>query len=269
MLVRDVMSEVLVQTTLDEGVVSVGKRLLEKRASCAIVEDSCGKLVGMISKEGFVLSVKYIGGNPLEGFKVRDFMEEDVSTVTPDDPLSEAVDRLLNVPYRIDRLPVVGKDMKVVGILSKAHIVSLFADKVKKRFKVRDLMRFDPTTVYDYTPVRDVLEKIDCSSDKHVLVLAGERLVGILTILDLAVAFFEERVRKGKIFDWNIYADMKAEDIMTRNPATIEGKKDAADAAQVMVDKHIGGIPVINRKLEGLISRTEIVKGYKIFCEQG
>jgi len=159
--------------------------------------------------------------------------------------------------------------MKVVGILSKAHIVSLFAKKVKKRFKVEDLMRYNPTTVYDYTPLRDVLEKIDCSNDKHVLVLAGERLVGILTILDLAVAFFEERVRKGKVFDWDIYADMKAEGIMTKNPITIESRKDSADAAQIMVEKKIGGLPVVDRKLEGLISRTEIVKGYKIFCEQG
>ncbi len=269
MLVRDVMSEVLVQARPEEDVVSVGKRLLEKRASCAIVEDSDGRLLGMISKEGFVLSVKYIGGNPLEDYKVKDFMEQDVVTVKPDDSLAEAVDLLMNVPYRIDRLPVVADDMKVAGILSKAHVVSLFAEKVRKRFKVKDLMRYNPTTVYDYTPLRDVLEKIDCSNDKRVLVLAGERLVGILTILDLAVAFFEERVRKGKVFEWDIYADMKAEGIMTKNPVTVESKKDSADAAQIMAEKKIGGLPVVDRKLEGLISRTEIVKGYKIFCEQG
>ncbi|MFH1836042.1 MAG: CBS domain-containing protein [Methanobacteriota archaeon] len=269
MLVKEFMRKDFLTVSPGEDVVTAGNQLLEKHTSCAVVEDSDGMLLGMLSKEGFVLSVKYLGGNPLADFKVSDFMEHNVETVKPDDTIMDAVESLLKVPYRIDRLPVVDEAGKVQGILTKENIMHFFRDEIHGKFKVKDLMRYDPTCVYDYIPIRDVLTKLDTSSEKRVLVLEGEKLVGIITILDLAMAFFKERLEKGDVFDWDIYANITAEHVMTRNPITIKKKADANEAVTIMLDKKIGGIPVLNDKLDGMISRTEIVKGYKIFCDQG
>ncbi|MFH1788050.1 MAG: CBS domain-containing protein [Candidatus Altiarchaeota archaeon] len=267
MQVKDVMGDVNLRVSPGDDVVEVGKTMLKQCCSCAVVEDSAGKLLGILSKEGFVLGVKYLGGNPLEGLKVEAFMEESKETLKPDDLLEDAVEELLNVPYRIDRIPVVSGGDEVLGVLSKGHIVSLFADEVKGRFKVKDLMRFEPSTVYDYTTLRTVLDKLDESSDKRVMVLRGEKLVGILTIMDLAVALFEERVRKGDVFDWDIYADMKAEDVMTKRPVTVGSRDKAENVARLMCEKGLGGLPVVDKDLCGVISKTEIVKGYYIHCK--
>lgn len=266
MQVKDFMGDVSLRTSPDEDVVEVGKRMLAECCSCAVVEDSSGKLLGILSKEGFVLGVKYLGGNPLEGLKVSDFMEPSKETLQPEDLLEDAVEALLEVPYRIDRIPVVSRDDVVVGVVSKSHIVSLFADEVKGRFKVKDLMRFKPSVVHDYNTVKDVLEELDTSSDKRVMVLRGEELVGIVTIMDLAVTLFEERVRKGDVFDWNIYSDMMAGDVMTKRPITVRSRERAEDVAKLMVEKGIGGFPVVDDELCGVISKTEMVKGYYIYC---
>ena len=267
MNVADLMEEVTVSVSPEDGVIETGKLLLEKKASCAIVEDDDGKLIGLISKEGFVLGVKYLGGNPLEGMKVRDFMEEKFETLRPEDPIDYAVEQLLDVPYRIDRIPVVTRESKVEGMLSKGHIVKIFSEQVHSKFKVKDLMRFEPTCIYDYETVLDVIKKIDESSDKRVMVIRGEKLVGILTILDLAVALFDKRVRKADVFDWDIYSEMKASDVMTRNPMTVKPRDQADKVAALMAENKIGGFPVVDDGIIGVISKTEFVKGYHIYLQ--
>jgi CBS domain-containing protein len=51
---------------------------------------------------------------------------------------------------------------------------------------------------------------------------------------------------------------------MTRDPVTTIMKADAASAAQIMSQRNFGALPVVERALEGIITRTDLLKGYKL-----
>jgi acetoin utilization protein AcuB len=124
-------------------------------------------------------------------------MTKDPKTVGPDDSLTRAADIMQK--FRINHLPVVEKGT-LVGILSDTDLrnVSLTSDhpsspgepQVRDR-KVREVMK---TEVWSLTPedaVEDALLIIQRKKFGALPVLAGDRLVGIITKIDMINAFID------------------------------------------------------------------------------
>lgn len=257
-LVRDVMTSNVIKVKPDDSVVAVGNLLASRRISGAVVMEN-NSIVGVISKESFVMGVKYMGVNPIDSFKVRDFMARKYEVARADEPLNDVVDRIVISPQRIDRLLVLEND-KLVGILTKSDIAKVFAENAKDRFKVRDLMQFNPVVVNDYTSVSKILNEITVSKEKRVIVMSGQKVLGVITVLDLSIALFEKlKEYKGK----DVIELIKLEDIITLDPITIRETDDAAEAARIMVEKRVGGLPVFDNQLRGVITKTDFLKGYK------
>jgi len=263
LLVRDVMTSEVVTVSPEDSVVAVGEVLAKKRISGAVVIEN-KQIVGVISKESFVTGVKYMGVNPIDVFKVKDFMMHKYDAANVDEPLSKVVDRMVGAPYRVDRVLVLDNG-KLAGILTKGDIARLFAENAKGCFKVRDLMNLNPSTVRDYTPLGKIMNEITISKEKRVIVTAGEQIVGLITVLDLSLVLFEKlKQHRGKdVIDY-----IKLEDIITLNPITVKETADAAEAARIMVEKRIGGLPVYDKTLKGMLTTNDLVKGYKLFKDQ-
>jgi acetoin utilization protein AcuB len=124
-------------------------------------------------------------------------MTKDPKTVGPDDSLTRAADIMRR--SRINHLPVVEKGT-LVGILSDTDLrnVSLTSDhpsgpgepQVRDR-KVREVMK---TEVWSLTPedaVEDALLIIQRKKFGALPVLDGDRLVGIITKIDMINAFID------------------------------------------------------------------------------
>lgn len=124
-------------------------------------------------------------------------MTRDPKTVGPDDPLTRAADIMRK--FRINHLPVV-EEGKLVGILSDTDLrnVSLPSDRpsgpgepqVRDRH-VREVMK---TEVWSLTPedsVEDALLVICTKRFGALPVLSGDKLVGIITKIDLLNAFVD------------------------------------------------------------------------------
>ena len=253
------MSEDVLTTTLGERAIDLGNRMLSERRSAAVVLTD-GKVSGLVSKESFIASVKYLKSKPLESFMVADLVDHCLETSTPEEDIDSVVDRMMTSYKRIDRMPVV-KDGKLVGMISAGSVVSFFAANMKGRLKVRDVMEYKPVLVFDYTPIPDVIKEMDLSREKRVIVVEGQKVVGTITVLDLATALFN---RMKNSDPKSILSTMKAADVMTPKPITIRPKEDAAKAAEIMTEKSIGGLPVVDKQIEGLITRTNILKAYMI-----
>jgi acetoin utilization protein AcuB len=124
-------------------------------------------------------------------------MTKDPKTVGPDDPLTSAADIMRT--FRINHLPVV-EEGKLVGILSDTDLrnVSLTSDRPSgprepkpQDRKVREVMK---TEVWSLTPedaVEDALLIIQRKKFGALPVLSGDRLVGIITKLDMLNAFID------------------------------------------------------------------------------
>jgi len=258
-LVGDLMSTEVIRVKPGDSVVEVGNLLAEKRISGAVVSER-DNILGVISKESFVTGVKYMGENPIDSFTVRDFMAEKYDTASVEESLDEVVDRIAVSPHRVDRLIVLDKG-RLAGILTQSDIARVFAGHAGGCFKVRDLMQLNPIIVNDYDQIVKILQEITLARDKRVIVMAGQKVLGVITVLDLSLALFEKlKQQPGK----DVLDLITLEDIITLDPILAKESDDAADAARLMVENRIGGLPVYENELKGVITKTDIVKGYKI-----
>jgi CBS domain-containing protein len=88
-----------------------------------IVED--GRLVGIVTDRDIVVRVVAEGRDP-NATTVREIASTELVTVSPDDALDDALNRLAERQVR--RLPVVEGD-RLVGIVAQADIARLGEDK--------------------------------------------------------------------------------------------------------------------------------------------
>jgi CBS domain-containing protein len=135
--VSGVMTTNVVSVTPDANVHEVATLLAENKISGLPVVDDQNRVVGLIS-EADVLSmtgvtrehtikdvIRHILGESVpkqrHGETVRDFMTSPALTITPDADIREAAGILDE--KRIKRLPVVDKEQRLLGIVSRADIV--------------------------------------------------------------------------------------------------------------------------------------------------
>lgn len=255
-LVGDVMTSEVVKVSPLDSVVDVGNILAGRRISGAVVYEG-GKIIGVISKESFVMGVKYMGVNPLDSFIVRDFMSKVYETASSSEPLDSVIERMLASPMRVDRVLVL-EDGALVGILTTGDIARVFWEHGRGCFKVRDLMQLNPAVVYDYAHMSEIMREITLSKDKRVIVMAGRNVLGVITVLDLSLALFE-KLKQHR--DKDPMELVKLEDVITLDPLTITENEDAAVAAGIMAEKRIGGLPVFSLELKGVITKMDFLKG--------
>ncbi len=259
MLVRDAMSREFHTVNDSDGILKIGDDMDRRQVGAAVVLKD-GAFAGVISKETFVAKVGRYGGRPLDSLKVSDLMERDVDTLKEDQDLMAALDMLSTQKRMVDRLPVLSEG-KVVGVVSKPALISIFAKRMRGRYRVSDLMSYSPVTVFDYTPLSEVVDEMRTEAVKRVLVMSGDTLAGIISVRDVSLMLFRERKLNRLVDPISI---LKAEDIMTRNLVTAGRGDDAAKAADTMVERHIGGLPVVDHELEGIVTRTDILKGFQL-----
>ncbi len=121
--------------------------------------------------------------------------------------------------------------------------------------RVEDIMRPKSKTaiVKQNVRIKDVLLKITKMRAGSASVVDDKgKLIGIFTDGDLRRHF-----EKGAAF-----MDEKVKDVMTKNPVSITGERLAAEAFEVLRDKNIDEIPVVDKKGKpaGLLDVQDILK---------
>ena len=94
---------------------------------------------------------------------------------------------------------------------------------------------------------------------RHVLVLDGEQLIGILSNRDLVRATFKHPDRK-----LDLHGVLVSE-VMTPNPITISPEASICEAAQVMVEHAINALPVVADGLPcGILSSDDLLRALSV-----
>ena len=149
MIIKDVMNKSVITCAPEDSLGEVAKLLRENRISGMPVVDN-GKIVGMVSEgdllglfESHESSGELWLPSPLEIIEIpirsivrlekakkalenmtqkpiRDIMEKTVHTISPDDTLEEASNKITG--YKVNRLPVV-ENGTLVGIVARSDII--------------------------------------------------------------------------------------------------------------------------------------------------
>jgi acetoin utilization protein AcuB len=126
---------------------------------------------------------------------------------------------------------------------------------------VQDVMQTKLFTVTPETTLPEALRLTGQRSVRHLLVLDGDRLVGILSDRDLKRAMASSATSL-EAHELNYLLDrLRVADIMTRAVITIGPMFPIEDAARLMVLEKIGALPVMDgERLVGLVTETDVLR---------
>ena len=129
---------------------------------------------------------------------------------------------------------------------------------------VKDRMSKPPITIRDNVGVEDALRLMHNENVRRLPVVDKQgKMVGIVSELDLL------KVSPSPATSLSVYeipyllAKIKMADVMTKDVVTVEEDTPLEEAARVMADHKIGGLPVMrDGKVVGMITETDLFKTF-------
>ncbi|HLO14883.1 MAG TPA: CBS and ACT domain-containing protein [Anaerolineales bacterium] len=114
-------------------------------------------------------------------------------------------------------------------------------------------------------PINDVLAMFKKEHIRRAPVMKEGKLVGIVSDSDLLNAS-PSPVTTLSVWEMNyLISKVKVKDVMTKKVITVDKDTPIEEAARIMADKKIGGLPVMDSgKVVGIITETDL---FKIFLE--
>lgn len=120
--VSDVMSTDLVTARPDETVVDAARKMAEEGVGSVLVVDEKGTLLGIVTERDIVVRVVAKGLDPSRT-SVGEIMTRNPITIFEDARLSDAAELMRS--KRIGHLPVVNREGRLVGIVTRYDIVRI------------------------------------------------------------------------------------------------------------------------------------------------
>ena len=120
----------------------------------------------------------------------------------------------------------------------------------------------------------DVNDELSLANDimrlggiRHLPVVDGSRLVGLVSERDLFRSSLAQVLGYGGTDTRNLMKAVRIKDIMVREVTTISPEAKLYDAVNLMIEKKIGCLPVVEEdRLVGLITETDILRQYLQIC---
>ncbi len=131
------------------------------------------------------------GGEDFQHLLAAHFMQKNVyyySQSTTGDKLATAM-----TMGGFGSIPIVGRGKKLLGIVSEFDLLkSIMKGEILKTIKAKNVMTKNPVSVFDYTPLEEVMKLLQ---EKHLIrvpvVNKEEKLVGIVSRTDILFGYLK------------------------------------------------------------------------------
>ncbi len=240
-----------------EPVTSLRRLFRETRERIAIVVDREGRLEGIVYR-GDVLAITSSKSNAI----VKDLASEPPVVLRENDVVENALRALL----RVDEwyAPVLSESRRVAGVFGLENAIQRMLDENKEyleRIPVGDIMSREVVAVGEDEYASNVWRRmIELRYAGLPVVDSKGRLVGIITQYD----FLSRGVRISMESGSGPSRGPRIREIMTRSVEYVVLDDPAVAAAEMMVSKGYGRIPVVdsasNKSLVGIVDREDIVR---------
>lgn len=131
--IKDLMSTRYAQITPDMPVVEASSNLIKQDMLGSPVTDEGGTLVGWISERECLQAALQVVYHNQRVATVKDLMQSEVLTVSLDSDVLSLAQQMLNAKPKI--YPVVDADNKVLGVISRRHILNMLDQKLAELSK--------------------------------------------------------------------------------------------------------------------------------------
>lgn len=126
--IKDLMSTRYAKITPDMPVVEASSNLIKQDMLGSPVTDEAGTLVGWISERECLQAALQVVYHNQRVATVKDLMQTDVLTVSLESDVLSLAQQMLNAKPKI--YPVVDASNKVLGVISRRHILNMLDDKL-------------------------------------------------------------------------------------------------------------------------------------------
>lgn len=259
--VGDVMTGWVVTVNPTDSLLTARDLMTRNQVSQLVVVDERRRPVGFISKRAiarFLLEDSTTRG--LEDIPVLEAATDSIPTLRLNLPVFNAA-RLFdteNIAYA-----VISNDNPLAGIMTETDLCHYYSQKWPHKFKVGDFMTRDFIFAKSNYPAVHVAHAIVFRQPSVPVI--DEELVGILTLSDiLSIREKAPKLSNGRLTgkQEKDVALITTKELMTSNPITIYEDTDLAQAAQIIITKGIGSLPVTDKEpnVVGLLTKHDIVK---------
>lgn len=134
--------------------------------------------------------------------------------------------------------------------------------------KVRELMTAAPITAPVDMPVLEARQFMTKNRIRHLLVIDGKRLAGIVTDRDIRLNL-PSPATSLSVWEVNyLLSRLTVGSVMSKTLITVGPDREAAEAARIMLEHKIGALPVLDGEtLLGILTETDIVRAFVSMTE--
>lgn len=208
-------------------------------------------------------------GRKLEEVRIDEVMTKYLITVNEETKLSDCAKLMLE--KGISSLIVVDGSGALSGIFTKRDLVNVYATYYEGKHLVKDYMSREVLTVSPDDTSAAVLAVMTEKKISRVVVASDNRPVGIVTGSDFlnigaygrnVYQVVKEPIGDTYVVQSTIRKLLLAKDLIRREPIIVLQDADLADAAQIMMNNRISGLPVVDSSSElvGIITSTDVAR---------
>ena len=134
------------------------------------------------------------------------------------------------------------------------------------------IMSTDLKTVSAYDSLKDAQEMFSKHHLRHLPVVNGDALVGIMSLTDLMrISFGNTYASEEGEVDSLLFEMLNVGQVMKHKPDTVTSDTPIREVVQILSTEEFHALPVIDRgKLTGIVTTTDIMKYLlKVYAEEG
>ena len=131
---------------------------------------------------------------------------------------------------------------------------------MKKRTPVSKIMSTDIITVNKAQTLRDVSEIVSEDHIRHVPVVSGNKVVGMLSKTDLQKISFVNTF-DGDELTTAMYDELTIDHVMTKELTTVQQTESIHDVAVILSENEFHAVPVLEgENIVGIVTSTDLIK---------
>lgn len=181
--------------------------------------------------------------------EISNIMCRDVISSNADDMIGFVFQKLKM--SRRGGLPII-KNGKLVGMIGERDFVKEFSD-INFGVQVKDIMTPKPFFIPKKFSISSSLKSLVNTRYRRLPVVENKTLIGIVTAYDV--------VKYLHSHEYNLSALEEPIDFIMRTDVyTISENKDVSEAVKMMKAKDVGGILVMNKNLEGIVTERDVLE---------
>ena len=265
--VREVMSTDLVAVHRAATAARCAELMSQRSVRQIVVVDDEGKLEGLLVDLALLaLELTWIQQDPVPS--VAGLADPDMPAhllaippdviAHPEDDLAATFERLFRSSD--DAVVVVDDLVRPVGILTEYDVARFAAEHGRPDQEVASVARRRLVTIDADQPRWLARFLMESAGVRHILVLRGSDLVGVLSLRDV--------MRLGRPADAPTPAGaegptpLSVAHLLGQRPLTVDATTNVRDAAQLMVDTGVGALPVLDPtgRPIGVVSRFDLLE---------